>query len=114
MARVGSRTGHLRHYIEIFSPSYSADASGQEKPTGSSEGNCWANIEPMGGTEGQADKSTEALARYKVTLRYDTRWSNLDESWWFTYDGRTFNIVSAYKGNEWDQWIELQCSEAKT
>ena len=114
MARVKSRTGNLRHKLEWFQPAYSADAAGQEEPSWTSRGHTWAELEPLGAGESPAEATTHAIGRYLVTCRWDPRLAEMDETWRFAYDGRVFNVASAFTGGEWTQWIQVEAREVKS
>lgn len=110
----GPHTGELRNLVTLQSPSYSADATGQEKPTWSTVATAWAKIEPMSGTESGADGTVEAVVTFNVWIRYNATISAIDESWRVLWGSRTFGIVAAFKTMEIDHWVMLSCREIKT
>jgi len=62
--------GELRHRIELQSASESADSYGQDVRTWTTYGTVWAMVEMSPGTEIQLGLSQQALAPYRVTIRY--------------------------------------------
>jgi SPP1 family predicted phage head-tail adaptor len=62
--------GELRHRVSMQSSTESADAYGQDVRTWSTYATVWAMVEMSPGSEIQLGLSQQALAPYRVTIRY--------------------------------------------
>ena len=83
--------GELRHRVSMQSSTESAAAYGQDVRTWSTYATVWAMVEMSPGSEIQLGLSQQALAPYRVTIRYR---GDVQASHRIVYGAKILEIVS--------------------
>lgn len=103
------RAGRLRHRITLQSPADgSPNARGEYSQTWTGQGDVWASVEPMSGSEKQESDKAVIDISHKITIR---RRSAVDATWRALFDGRALYFVSALRPDERAISVEIMAQE---
>lgn len=108
-----SAIGKMRHRVQVQRAIETTDTFGERDLTWVpiTNGDMWASIEPMGGTERQGPGQTIAEASHKITVRWRDEF-NATSKMRVVKDTRTFNVLHAMNSDERDRFLIMQCKEA--
>lgn len=108
MARTILDAGRLRHKVEIWKWTETADDLGRKKVVLSLHAKAYAEIKPLRGNEYlNYYKDTNSLV-HKVTMRYR---ADLVPSDVLKFRGRQFQINSIINVDEVNHYLEVMCTE---
>ncbi len=87
------------------------DSRGQIVSDTTTPYSCYADIRPLRGSEGEFARQLNGQATHSVTIRYTTFFGELDRKHWFTFDGRTFQVVQMIDIDNRRRLLEMLCGE---
>lgn len=104
--------GALRDKVSIYKETGTTfDSRGQTISATTLVMQCYADIRPLRGTEGEYARLLTGTETHAITIRYTTYFGNLDHKHWLTFDSRTFNIISILNTDNRRRQLELICGE---
>lgn len=103
-------SGIMRHWITIQQVTLSADAAGQLTETWADLVTCPAALEVQSAGESMRGEGQQILSKRQTVFR--TRWrSGITSKDRITFDGRTFNVLSAVDPDGRRVELRLTCLE---
>ena len=105
------RAGELRHKVEIWKYSATADDSGELIETWAKDCTCWAAINPLQGIEKYQAQRIDATVTTEIIMRYIKGLTPRDRIKRCS-DGRTFEITSIINLNERNIELRMMCKES--
>ena len=105
------RAGELRHKVEIWKFSATADDSGELIETWAKYCLGWAAIDPLWGTERYQAQRLDATVTTKIKMRYIKGLTPRDRIKRCS-DGRTFEITSIINPDERNVELRMMCKES--
>lgn len=100
--------GHLRHKVELQSPSHATDAGGGAVKTWTTLAHLWAKITPVSNNESVRQGKVQESITHNVTVRFR---SDIGTNYRLLYESRAFNIRGIRNIDERDRFLLLICEE---
>jgi SPP1 family predicted phage head-tail adaptor len=99
------RIGEARHRVNIQEKQTTPDDGGGYAETWVNVNKIWAKIEALRGTERFEAQQIQAEVSYKLTTRY----TDIDPSMRFEYNGTVYEIESILPDNTLKKELEILC-----
>ena len=103
------RSGRLRHLVEIWNPTTTADAMGGRTAAYTLAESVYAEVMPLSAKEYFANQQVQSTVTHRVRMRYT---SNLTPKSRIVHDSRTFEVTYYRNVEERDEMVEAMCTEA--
>lgn len=105
------RAGELRHRVEIWKYSVTADDSGELIETWTKDCTCWAAINPLEGTERYQAQRLDSTVTTEIKMRYIEGLTPQDRIKRCS-DGRKFEVTSIINTDERNIELRMMCKES--
>lgn len=105
------RSGKLRHYADLQSPTASAGTMGGLALTFAHDSYSWARIEPQAGSEATNAGGTRSRNPVLITIRYH---STVKPTWRVVLGSKTYEVNAIVNMDERNREMQLHCTEVPT
>jgi SPP1 family predicted phage head-tail adaptor len=104
----GSNSVNLDKLVSIERRGHLQDSAGQTRETWQHQAQVWASIRPVAGREYYAQSGERAEVSHEIIVRHGVELEAKDR---IVFDGRVFDIVSAFNLEERNRYIKAMSKE---
>ena len=98
--------GEMRERVTIQTATLQADSIGGATPSWSDVDTVWARVEPLSGSEGEAQDQLQSSQLYRITIRYR---NDITAAHRITWRGTAMNIRALANPDERRHFLEMRC-----
>lgn len=102
------KTANLRHRITLQAKTQTPDEAGGYTTTWQNITNLWANIKPIKSNHTLQNNKQTTTTTHEIKIRYRT---DISRDMRFTYNQKTFSILSTQDREGKKQWLTCICKE---
>lgn len=103
--------GKLDKRITLQSPAGSRDSYGERNTTWNNVATVWASVQPLSTREQFLASQAQSSVTHKVVIRYSSTVASVEASWRVLLGSRALVVDGVRNINEFNESIELMCTE---